>query len=203
MSKFWGPLGWMTLHSISLIYPESPTPTERYIANRFLDLFAETISCNDCKVHFKSMFTLYKLSNPEFLNSRQDFALFIFRAHNTVNRRLDKPIHTSVADCIRALKNATVHTSLAQFRQAYLNYLMGNWGRETTGDGAIAQRAVRELIKINNEYWSPRDIPIPDLKEGNVLAFIERINNTRITPSGTISSTAVGFKGGRLRLMNW
>ena len=91
MSKLWGPLGWMTLHSISLIYPEQPTYTEKNIAARFLDLFGETISCNECKVHFKQIYALYKTLHPDFLNSRQHFALFIFRAHNTVNLRLDKP----------------------------------------------------------------------------------------------------------------
>lgn len=199
MTKLWGPLGWMTLHSVSLIYPEEPSPADRFIATRFLDLFAETISCNQCKMHFKSMRTLYAASRPDYLNSRQNFALFVFRAHNTVNRRLDKPIPSTVAECLQTIRNATSQTSLAQFRTSYMSYLTRNWGREFTGESLIVRASVKEMIRINSEYWSPRDNGIPDLAEDDVVMPIERLN-VRINSSGTILSTSVGFKGGRLKL---
>ena len=200
MSKLWGPLGWMTLHSISLNYPDTPSELDKYIAKRFLALFADTISCNACKSHFKTMWTLYSSVHPNYLESKQQFALFVFRAHNTVNKRLDKPRHGTVAACIAALRNATSQTSLAQFRNSYLTYLNRNWGRDNTGDGFIMKSSVKEMVKINNEYWSLRDISIPDLIEDDVLTPIEH-NGLRIAPSGVVSSVAVGFKGGKLRLM--
>jgi hypothetical protein len=199
MSKIWGPLGWMTLHSISLIYPEEPTHTEKYIASRFLDLFGETITCNECKTHFKTMYAIYKAIHPEFLESRRDFALFVFRAHNTVNMRLDKPRPTTVSDCLQTLKAATVNTSLATFRTSYLSYLLRNWNRQVSGEGLITKSQVKEMIKINNEYWSPREIPIPVLEEGDVMTPIQQAA-TRVSIRGTVVSTAVGFKGGRLKL---
>jgi len=199
MSKLWGPLGWMTLHSISLIYPEQPTDMERYIASRFLDLFGETISCNECKLHFKTMYSLYKTIHPEYLNSRQDFALFIFRAHNTVNIRLDKPTPRTVSECLATLKTATQQTSLATFRTSYLAYLTRNWGRDISGEGMISKGQVKEMVKINNEYWSPRDIPIPDLIEGDVMSPIQS-SNLRVTTHGIAISSIIGFKGGKLML---
>jgi len=199
MTKLWGPLGWMTLHSVSLIYPEQPTQAEKMIASRFLDLFADTISCNACKLHFKSILTIYKHLHPDFLNSRQNFAIFVFRAHNTVNKRLDKPIPSTVAACLATLKQATSQTSLAQFRTAYISYLYRNWRREFTGEGMMIVANVKELDKINNEYWSPREIPIPDLVEADVVSPIEK-TNSRISPSGNLSSTKVGFIGGKLKL---
>lgn len=199
MSKIWGPLGWMTLHSVSLIYPEEPTHAEKYIASRFLDLFGETISCNECKTHFKNMYAIYKSIHPEFLESRRDFALFVFRAHNTVNMRLDKPRPSTISECLQTLKAATVNTSLATFRTSYLSYLLRNWNRHVSGEGLITKSQVKEMIKINNEYWSPREIPIPVLEEGDVMTPIQQAA-TRVSIRGTVVSTAVGFKGGRLKL---
>jgi len=189
----------MTLHSISLIYPENPSYFDKHIASRFLDLFGETITCIECKSHFRTIYNLYKSSNPEFLNSRRDFALFVFRAHNTVNLRLDKPRPTSVSDCLQTLKAATAQTSFASFRESYLSYLMRIWGRDTSGQGLMTKKQVTEMIKINNEYWSPREIPIPDLEEGDVTRLIQ-LGNSRVNSRGVAVSTAVGFKGGKLKL---
>jgi hypothetical protein len=199
MSKLWGPLGWMTLHSVSFIYPVNPSEAEKRIAKRFIDLFEDTISCPSCKGHFRNLKILYISMFPDYLDSRKNFALFIFRAHNTVNKRLDKPRPSTVAQCLATIKNATVHTSLANFRQAYLSYLIRNWSKENSGDGMMMIASVREMIKINNEYWSPREIAIPELEEADVLLIIER-SNVRIAPTGRIMSTSVGFKGGKLQL---
>lgn len=136
---------------------------------------------------------------PGFLNSRQEFAIFVFRAHNTVNRRLDKPRPSTVADCLQTLREATSHTSFAEFRTAYINYLTKNWTRELSGDNMMAMASVREMEKINNEYWTPREIPIPELNEEDVTTSIEK-SDTRMTFSGNLSSVKVGFAGGRLRL---
>ncbi len=204
MTKLWGPLGWMTLHSVSFIYPDKPTPAEKAIALKFLDSFAETISCNACKLHFKSIRAVYVTIYPNYLDSKTDFAYFVFRAHNTVNKRIDKPTYPSVSSCLDAVRSATVNTTLAQFRESYMTYLARNWGSDTSGDGRILQGRVKELIKINNEYWSPRETGIPDLPEADVLTPIEK-TATRISfrPTGAIAvSTNIGFKLGKLRLRN-
>jgi UDP-galactopyranose mutase len=199
MTKLWGPLGWMTLHSVSLIYPESPSLQEKQLVARFLDLFAETISCIHCKLHFKNMKTIYISMYPNFLDSRQNFAMFVFRAHNTVNKRIDKPRPSTVSECLQMLKIATSHTSFAVFRNSYLSYLTRNWGRDYSGEGRIIINAVNEMIKINNEYFSPRERGIPELIEDDITRLIER-SDVRITYSGGLASVSVGFKGGRLQL---
>lgn len=204
MTKLWGPLGWMTLHSVSFIYPDNPTPAEKAIAARFLDLFEDTIACNACKVHFKGMKAIYVNLYPGYLNSKADFAYFVFRAHNTVNKRIDKPRYPSVSECLNAVRSATVNTTLAQFRSSYMAYLASNWGRDTSGDGRIIQSSIKELIKINNEYWSPRETDIPYLPEADVLTPIEQ-NGVRVSlRSGvtTVVNSHIGFKLGKLRLRN-
>jgi hypothetical protein len=199
MTAIWGPLGWMTLHSVSFNYPDTPSREEKIIASRFLDLFGETISCNECKVHFKTLRALYVKVYPDYLDSKQNFAYFVFRCHNMVNKRKDKPTPSTVSACLDALKNAVSITSFANFRASYIAYLIRNWGRDITGDGRITQGYVKEMIKINNEYWSLRETAIPSLPETDVLVSLEK-SKLRIAPSGAVVSTSVGFKGGRLKL---
>jgi hypothetical protein len=84
--------------------------------------------------------------------------LFVFRAHNTVNKRLDKPILYSVKDCITTLKNANSYSSLDSMRNAYLIYLQNNWNKELSADGFSMRKKIQELFKINNDYFNKRTI---------------------------------------------
>jgi hypothetical protein len=72
------------------------------------------------------------------------------------------------------------------------------WGRNVSGEGMITRSYVVEMNKINNEYWSPREIPIPDLIEGDVMTPIQ--TSVLRVRHGVAVSTAVGFKGGKLTL---
>jgi hypothetical protein len=172
MTSRWGPLGWITLHSISANYPEHPTDADKMILKKFIELFAETISCPSCKSHFGIMYHTYIARHPSWWNSRANLFLFICRAHNTVNRRLDKPIIPSVMSSIDTLLMLTKVTSPKEYRKQYLIYLQRNWA-SPDAEGFMMSRAVREMIKINAEYWDPREtnfaIRIP---EGDVLETI-------------------------------
>jgi hypothetical protein len=207
-TKFWGPLGWMTLHSVSAIYPENPTQEERLILERFVELFRECITCPHCKSHFTGMLNIYKKQHPEWSSSRYHFFLFVCRAHNTVNKRLDKPIIPTLNDCIETLKNATKVTTPSQYRNAYINYLISNWSREFTGDGAIALGTARQLKRINDEYFAPRDKGYDNIyffENGSVTEFIaedpSRYNAGANLPNAAfLPQVKIGFAGGRLRV---
>jgi Erv1 / Alr family len=151
-TKIWGPQGWMTLHSISTIYPE-----KMELLKKFMNLFEDTITCPDCKNHFSRMFNSYKQTNPSWFASRSQFFLFVARAHNTVNLRIDKPRIPSVAECIDTIRRNTLVTSGSIYRNTYINYLIRNWSHEYTGESFILAQSARELAKINNEYWNARD----------------------------------------------
>ena len=202
MTKFWGPLGWMTLHSVSVIYPEYPSPEEKAIARKFVDLFASTITCRYCKEHFAKMYSVYLSDHPEMFASRFELVKFAILAHNTVNARLDKPRPSSVKDCLETLVSNTKNVSTSQFRTNYIAYLIKNWSRERTGDGAIFKMQSREMEKINNEYWTPRDTGFEGLSfpEFDVRVPIENVNS-KPKILGIPKSGIVGFKGGRLSLI--
>jgi hypothetical protein len=194
MTSYWGPLGWMALHSASMLYSENPGDVERMLIEQFVNLFADTISCFTCKTHFIAMKKKYVAWNPGYLNSKREFMLFVFRAHNTVNKTLDKPVLQTVKDCITTLKNANSYSSLDSMRNAYLIYLQNNWNKELTADGFSMRRKIQELFKINDEYFNKRTIDWNYTFEDNVLLTIEEK-----TPVFQRVRKFGGFKNGRLQ----
>ncbi len=196
MTSLWGPLGWMTLHSVSLLYPEHPSTADKQILRRFVELFRDCLSCPTCHAHFKVIFA--------------NFFLFVCRAHNTVNRRLNKPKPESVQACLDTFRANTQHTSAATYRAKYMEYLMRNWSREMTGEGFMHLNEVRDLRRINEQYWNTKtdESTASFDMSANVLEFIDETPGYQfLMPSkGTLASVSstpsvhVGFKGGRFRL---
>jgi hypothetical protein len=148
----------MTLHSVATTYPERPTAGERDLMNMWLDMFRDTITCPSCQGHFSSMLASYRQSFPNMLASRQNFAMFSFRAHNAVNRRLQKPVHADLEACMNQLKNNVKNRSARDYRVSYLNHITRHWSiyRDITGIAAL--RKITEMNKIESEYISRRDM---------------------------------------------
>ena len=205
-------MGWITLHSISVAYPESPTSADREILNRFMSKFEECITCPTCKSHFTAMFSRYKQIHPEWANSRYDLFLAVCRMHNTVNKRLDKPLQKTVKDCLNALILATRNNSSAVFRVNYIRHVIRNWSAFQNGEGMIMVSAARELGKINDQYWNLRDVAFDkvDFPDADVLEYVpndrrQYVVGQNIPTVGHLTSgelPKVGFRvsGGRLRL---
>ena len=206
MTKIWGPMGWMTLHSISLNYPENPTYEDKIVVKRFMDKFADCITCNTCKVHFETMYYSYIKVHPEWTNSRFDLFLFIARAHNTVNKRLDKPLVRTVFDCIETIKSNIRNTSLPQFRYNYIHHVIRSWASMRSGEGFIFMSSAREMDRINNEYWNLRETDVNSVSfpEADITTPIEqqRPSLSLAIPGMPNIGPNIGFKmvGGRLSL---
>jgi len=207
MTQRWGPLGWMTLHSISLNYPDTPTEQDKAIVKSFITSYADCISCPSCKTHFSGMFNSYISYVPSWCNSRFDLFLFVARAHNTVNRRLDKPLIRSVKECLEAIEMNSRNTSLREFRHKYIAYLSQNWSQYQSADGRFMMACVHTLNKLNNEYWNLHEYTSAEFPEADVLQFIE---DRSYVPNGIVGfpdiqrgiQVNVGFRfsGGKLRL---
>jgi hypothetical protein len=149
MTAIWGPLGWMTLHSISVCYPLSPTSEDKKLLDEFMQAFGMTITCSICNDHFSKMFRGYKTAVPTWNNSRFDLFIAICKMHNDVNTRINKPIPKTVGECLIMLETATTYSSPREFRKKYIEYLSGQW-RHFLG---LKQR-VDIMNKINEEYWN-------------------------------------------------
>lgn len=157
MTAVWGPLGWMTLHSVSTLYPERPTQTEQTLMSTWLDMFRDTITCNSCRGHFTEMLAAYRSHFPRMLSSRQDFAIAVFRMHNAVNRRLSKPVYDSVDKCMETLHNNLKTRTAKEYRFAYVNHIMRYWKSLQDISGITAVKKIRQMQKIEDDYFTPRD----------------------------------------------
>ena len=155
MTTVWGPLGWMTLHSVSTSYPEKPTSAEKQLMMSWLELFRDTITCVHCREHFTTGLANYRRRFPSMLDSRQDFAMFAFRIHNAVNARLNKPVYGSLDECMALLKNIT--RTAQEYRNSYLTHIQRYWSTLQDVSGIVALKKVIEMRKIENEYVSRRD----------------------------------------------
>lgn len=212
MTSVWGPMGWMTLHSISLIYPEHPTPDDKQILRTFLNDFAESITCPHCEQHFKLMFENYKRTHRDWADSRFNLFMFIARAHNSVNRRLEKPLKNSVQECLDGISAASQYTSLTEFRRKYIDYVIRRMSAEMSGDNLVKVGYAKSMKRVNDSYWNSK--LTTDTSTFNMNAnVLELINDEPSTVrymfggSGSALTTvdrnsipSIGFKGGRLRL---
>ena len=159
MTSRWGPLGWMTLHSISGCYPDEPTVIDKQLLNEFMNSFSVTITCSICNEHFSKMFKTYKNSVPTWNDSKQELFVAICRMHNTVNKKLNKPIPKNVGECLEILKNATKYSPQLEFRKKYIEYLATQWQRYS-----VVFPNVSLMKKINDEYWSNKELAYNDVK---------------------------------------
>lgn len=208
-------MGWITLHSISVNYPENPNADDKAIVKKYLNLFAETISCPSCKSHFTNMYKSYTMANPNWADSRFNLFLFIARAHNTVNKRLDKPRASTVSESLSMLRLITQHKKPSEYRNNYLTYLTNNWIKEGGGEGMIQVGHVREMRKINEQYWNLRETEFSiTLPEADILSpivsasrLISPFTHTSIyiqpttgTNMQTTPNIGFKFKGGKFSL---
>jgi hypothetical protein len=91
------------------------------------------------------------------LDSRQEFSLFTFRAHNAVNRRLKKPIQNTLEECMTTLKNNVKTRSAVDYRVSYLNHITRYWRGWQDITGIMALKKIAEMEKIDVTYIQPRD----------------------------------------------
>ena len=183
----------MTLHSTAFAYPESPTKAEGELMGAWLDMFRDTITCPSCKEHFTAILTNYRSQFPDMLSSRQAFVLFTFRVHNAVNRRLQKPIFGSVAECVETLRNNVKSRSAKDYRISYINHITRHWRVFQDVTGIVALKKIQEMKRIEIEYVSPRDANFAvTIHEDIVLLPQTTLEGTAATQPVTM----VGRRGG-------
>ena len=198
MTAIWGPLGWMTLHSVAFAYPESPTVTEKQLLTSWLDMFRDTITCPSCKGHFTDLLAKYRTQFPNMLQNRHEFIMFTFRAHNTVNKRLNKPVYTTVEECVATLRN-NVRTRTAQdYRTSYLNHIARHWRTYQDITGITSVKKINEMRRIEFEYFSSRDTNFAIEVRNDVVVLPQLNASSEVQLSRPLLPTSTGVAGFKL-----
>lgn len=78
---------WTLLHTMAAHYPETPNWRQRKDAKELMRIISRLYPCADCAYHFREILDV----DPPQVASRKEFAQWLCRVHNTVNRSLNKP----------------------------------------------------------------------------------------------------------------
>jgi hypothetical protein len=143
----------MTLHSVASCYSDRPSQEEKTLMSTWLTMFQTTITCPSCREHFGTALDSYRRNYPRMLDSRSEFLLFTFRAHNAVNRRLNKPVHLTVELCFEQLRNNVKTRSARDYRIAYINHIRRHWRVMQDASGFTSLKKISEMAKIETQYF--------------------------------------------------
>lgn len=195
MTTIWGPLGWMTLHSMASVYPVGPTPAEKQLMSVWLDLFRDTITCPSCREHFTGALMKYRQSYPDMMSSRRQLLLATFRLHNSVNQRLSKPIHSTVDACFEQLRNNVKIRSAREYRVAYITHIRRHWRSMQDISGITAMKKINEMARIENEYSASHDNNFEESIDPDVVVLALRtfdVNSEAPSPIRVMSRALPG-----------
>ena len=161
----------MTLHSVASLYPNTPTEAERLLMVKWLDLFRDTITCPSCQAHFAELLASYRAQFPNMLYSRRDFLLFTFRAHNSVNKRIGKPVYGTVQECFDLLRKNVQFNKAQSFRITYTNHITRHWRTFQDASGMSAMKKINEIKKIEMQYMAARSNEFEEIIPEDNLIF--------------------------------
>lgn len=91
--ELWGPGMWHNLHMIASTYPVKPTKQDKEQYFNFIVSLGNILPCGECRDNFKH--EIIKLDfGMNSLSNQESFFKFVFNLHNSVNKRLKKPVIT-------------------------------------------------------------------------------------------------------------
>ncbi len=88
---------WVLLHTLAAQLPDTPTRQQRRDVRTLIDVLTRIYPCGDCATHWKHIVK----EAPPTVDSRRDFEQWLCRAHNAVNRSLNKPVYNCNAVGLR------------------------------------------------------------------------------------------------------
>lgn len=88
--KVWGPIGWKALHTLAIMYPDTPTYQDEVKAINSIKAIINNLPCPECVKHATEYFN----TTPPDLSTSFAFQKWVFTFHSMVSARLNKPIIT-------------------------------------------------------------------------------------------------------------
>uniref|UniRef100_T1J897 Sulfhydryl oxidase n=1 Tax=Strigamia maritima TaxID=126957 RepID=T1J897_STRMM len=77
---------WTFLHTMAAYFPDKPTECEQESMEKFMQLFARFYPCSQCTEDLKAEIK----KNPPDVTNGCEFAQWMCRLHNSVNRKMGK-----------------------------------------------------------------------------------------------------------------
>lgn len=109
--EFWGPHGWIFLHSITFEYPSQPTELDKKKYFEFFNNLHYVLPCVSCAKHYQEHLVKYPLTE-EILQNKKTLTQWLIQIHNEVNKSLGKPVLT-MNEVIQEY-NQKIHNKLHQ-----------------------------------------------------------------------------------------
>lgn len=100
--EIWGSHAWIFLHSVTMNYPDNPTPQDKREMKDFFNSLKYVLPCEKCAKNFQRNMAKYPLTD-KILSSRDSLIKWLIDIHNMVNRENKKPVY-SHKDAIRKLE---------------------------------------------------------------------------------------------------
>ena len=85
-TTFWGPSGWVFLHSIIVLYPENPSIDDNMLIIKFMELICDILPCKSCRASFYKYMSSLQIKN--YLKSPLVLQEYLYKLHNKVNLKL-------------------------------------------------------------------------------------------------------------------
>lgn len=85
-TTFWGPSGWQFLHTITFIYPEYPTFSDKIKMRDMMTSMCYILPCKYCRASFSKYMDSLPIDN--YLDSREQMIEWLYKMHNKVNKKL-------------------------------------------------------------------------------------------------------------------
>ncbi len=86
-TRFWGPDGWLLLHSIAAYYPDQPTVDDKALYVKFFETIQDVLPCIYCRNSF-AQYNL-ELDLKSYLDDSRSLSNWLFQMHNKVNDKLE------------------------------------------------------------------------------------------------------------------
>ena len=115
---FWGPHGWIFLHSITFAYPTNPSDEDKkHYFNLFNNLH-HVLPCYQCSQHYENHLKKYPLTN-KIMSDRHNLVEWLILIHNEVNISLNKPVVTT--EEVIQIYNQKIHDT--RYNNTYTEYI--------------------------------------------------------------------------------
>ncbi len=91
--EYWGPSAWNFVHTVSFAYPEEANDEDKERVYAFLQAFARVLPCKKCREDWQEFMNNNLISSTSVhLTGRSSLSRFLVKAHNHVNKKLNKGI---------------------------------------------------------------------------------------------------------------